>query len=74
MWAPGASSFVSVSQNQAEMTLTSSAADNSDESGATAVEYALLIALIAAVVVAVVALLGPMVGDLYSSVCTELGC
>ncbi|GAA1095617.1 hypothetical protein GCM10009668_09680 [Nocardioides dubius] len=45
-----------------------------DDSGATAVEYALLIALIAAVVVGTVTLLGPVVAGLYASVCDELGC
>lgn len=39
-----------------------------DDSGATAVEYALLVALIAAVIVAIVATLGLGVRDLFDAV------
>ena len=43
-----------------------------DESGASAVEYALLIAGIAALVVAVVFLLGDQVGGLFSDTCDQV--
>lgn len=40
----------------------------SEEKGATAVEYGMLVALIAAVIVAVVALLGGKIGTAFSTI------
>ena len=45
-----------------------SRSSNRDDSGATAVEYALLIALIAAVIVVAVALLGTTLSSIFTSV------
>lgn len=44
------------------------------EQGATAVEYALLIALVAAVIFAAVAGLGGQLPGLYDRVCPAFGC
>lgn len=45
----------------------------SDEQGAAAVEYGLLVALIAAVIIATVAALGPKVKEGFCTVLTALG-
>lgn len=47
-------------------------ASRRDESGATAVEYGLLVALIAAVIVGVVAILGGQVQDAFQTVSDEM--
>ena len=44
----------------------------SDETGAAAVEYGLLVALIAAVIVTTVALLGPKIDDAFQAVVDSL--
>lgn len=43
-----------------------------EEEGQGLLEYALVIALVAIIVVAVLILLGPAIGDLYSTVTEEL--
>lgn len=43
-----------------------------DESGASAVEYALLVAAIAAVIVIIIFALGRVVDDLFSHTCNEV--
>ena len=43
-----------------------------DETGASAVEYGLLVALIAAVIVVAVFTLGGFVSDTFDSTCTEI--
>jgi pilus assembly protein Flp/PilA len=43
-----------------------------DDSGASAVEYGLIVAAIAAIVVTVVVSLGAVVGDTFSDSCTKL--
>ena len=45
---------------------------NSNERGATMVEYGIMVAFIAVVVMAVVILLGPKVADLFTQVSTAL--
>jgi pilus assembly protein Flp/PilA len=45
---------------------------NSNERGATMVEYGIMVAFIAVVVMAVVILLGPKVTDLFTQVSAEL--
>jgi pilus assembly protein Flp/PilA len=45
---------------------------NSNERGATMVEYGIMVAFIAVVVMAVVILLGPKVADLFTQVSAEL--
>ena len=47
-------------------------ADLQSETGATAVEYGLLVALIAAVIIAVVATLGTQINTAFSSVSSQL--
>ncbi|WP_235737496.1 Flp family type IVb pilin [Nocardioides alcanivorans] len=49
-------------------------AAGSSDVGASAVEYALLVALIAAVIFAAVAALGGALPGLYESVCPAFGC
>jgi pilus assembly protein Flp/PilA len=44
----------------------------SSEKGATAVEYALIVALIAAIVVGIVGLLGGQVGSAFQGMCDKL--
>jgi pilus assembly protein Flp/PilA len=44
-----------------------------DESGASAVEYGLLVSAIAAVIVIVVFALGGMVSNLFSDTCKKIG-
>ena len=44
-----------------------------DEDGASAVEYGLLVAGIAALVVAVVFLFGGMIGGMFSDTCDDVG-
>jgi len=46
---------------------------STDEDGASAVEYGLLVAGIAALVVAVVFLFGGMIGGLFSDTCDDVG-
>lgn len=46
--------------------------DKSDEEGATAVEYGLLVALIAAVIIVTVVLLGTQINNAFSSITTKL--
>jgi pilus assembly protein Flp/PilA len=43
-----------------------------DETGATAVEYGIMVALIAAVIVVIVAALGTEVRDAFQTVCTAI--
>lgn len=44
-----------------------------DEEGATAVEYALMVALIAVVIIAAVTLLGENVRDVFNAVANSIG-
>ena len=44
----------------------------SEEDGATAVEYGLIVALIAAVIVGVVAILGGQIADAFTTVSNEI--
>lgn len=55
-------------------TLVSSTKDrlSREESGATAVEYGLLVGLIAVVIIGAVALLGPTLRDFFTDMNTEL--
>ncbi|MEO5662950.1 MAG: Flp family type IVb pilin [Nocardioides sp.] len=46
--------------------------DQSDEDGATAVEYGLLVALIAAVIIVTVILLGTQVNNAFTSITTQI--
>ena len=44
-----------------------------DEQGATAVEYAIMVALIAAVIIAAVRLIGTNTNNVFTNVATEVG-
>lgn len=44
-----------------------------DETGATAVEYGIMVGLIAVVIIAVVALLGPQLATMFAKALTALG-
>jgi pilus assembly protein Flp/PilA len=48
------------------------AAMKDDETGATAVEYGIMVALIAAVIIAIVVTLGEQINDAFTTVSNEL--